>query len=308
MPRALTIWSAVVWITGVGWLAAATAQTRGTASVRLADTLSTGSTQAGDTFTATLATPLVVNGHIAAPEGAYVTGRVRNVASSRLKRPPSITLSLDSVHSGAAVWPMQTGNLTIKADSQVTRNLVIIGGSAGAGSVIGAAAGAGKGAAIGAIAGAGAGTVGAYLTSKREIVLPAETLLTFHVNSVTISPKELARLQRVAPYPSASGNPPPVETVILRERHYHGDDDDDDDDQHDEEHEHRYSHEHGYPRNIDVMFLPNHHASVVIYWPSSVERITLQGDDLDDILEPLCERTRLSVEVIRTEIRVRHDD
>jgi len=45
----------------------------------------------------------------------------------------------------------------------------------GAGAAIGGAAGGGKGAAIGALVGAGAGTARAYLTGKREIVLPAET-------------------------------------------------------------------------------------------------------------------------------------
>jgi hypothetical protein len=54
-----------------------------------------------------------------------------------------------------------------------------VGGGAGAGALIGALAGGGKGAAIGAIAGAGAGTGGAAFTGNKEIVLPAETALSF---------------------------------------------------------------------------------------------------------------------------------
>lgn len=110
--------------------------------------------------------------------------------------------------------------------------------------MIGGAAAGGRGAVIGALAGAAAGTAGAYLTGKREIVVPAETLLTFHVNSVSISPKELARLQRVMPNELPSVE---TQTVIVRGRH-HGDDDDDDENEveyeHEADHEHYHEHHH----------------------------------------------------------------
>jgi hypothetical protein len=53
------------------------------------------------------------------------------------------------------------------------------GGGAGAGALIGGLAGGGKGAAIGALAGGGAGTAGAAFTGNKDIVLPAESALTF---------------------------------------------------------------------------------------------------------------------------------
>lgn len=190
----------------------AAAQTRATVTVQLIDTLSSGRSQPGDSFAATLAAPLVVNDHIVAEKGASVTGHVREVVSSgRLSRPALIRLSLDTVQAPSGRFPTQTGDLTIKAGSHATRNLLIIGGAVGAGTVMGSGAG-GKGAAIGAAAGAGAGTVGAYLTGKREIVLPSETLLTFHVTSVTISPAEMARLQRAGPG-SAQG-PSDTQSVV----------------------------------------------------------------------------------------------
>jgi hypothetical protein len=55
----------------------------------------------------------------------------------------------------------------------------MIGGGGAAGALIGGLAGGGKGAAIGAAIGAGGGTAGAGLTGNREIVLPAETPVTF---------------------------------------------------------------------------------------------------------------------------------
>jgi len=284
--------------------ASAAGQTRSTVSVRLADTLSTGSTQPGDSFTATLTSPLVVNGRIVAEKDARVTGQVREVVrSGRLSRPALITLSLRTIQAPSGRFPMQTGDLTIKASSHATRNLVIIGGAMGAGTAIGGAAGGGKGAAIGAAAGAGAGTAGAYLTGKSEIVLPSETLLTFQVTSVTISAKELSRLQRAGPEAhsgqrTTDANGRDTHTVVVRRYRY------DDDDQGEDEHEHRLDR----PRRIDVVFLGDHHAGVVIRWPRRTERLTLRGDDLDDILEPLSDHTKLSVEALRVKVKIQRQD
>ena len=59
------------------------------------------------------------------------------------------------------------------------RTTTIIGGGAGGGALIGGLAGGGKGALIGAALGAGAGTAGAAYTGEKEIVLPAESALSF---------------------------------------------------------------------------------------------------------------------------------
>lgn len=273
---------------------AAGAQSRATVTVRLMNTLSTGSTQPGDTFTGTLAAPLVINDRIVAEKDTQVTGEVREVVSSgRLKRPASITLSLKSVHAPSGPIPLQTGDLNVKAASHATRNLLIIGGAIGAGAAIGGAAGGGKGAAIGAAAGAGAGVAGAYLTGEREIVLPAETTLTFHVNSVTISPKELARLQRVTHRPSDA------HSVVMRRRHHDHDED--------EEEEEEIEIEVGHPLKIEVEF-EDDEAEIKLRWPRRIERITLKGADFEDVIEELAERTGLSREFLRAKIKIKVKD
>jgi len=282
-----------------------------TVSVRLMDSLSTGSTQRGDTFNATLASPLIWRNRVVADQGAHVTGRVTQVVSAGwFKRPAVITLSLGSAQGRSGPFPVQTGDLTIKADSNAKRNLLIIGGSAALGAAIGGASAGGKGAAIGAAAGGGAGTLGAYLAGNHEIVLPSETLLTFHVSSVTISPAELARLQSAPAAPRDEPGYQVVESypVVVERRHHHHDHDDDDDDEdcdHCGEHQHRER----YPARINVFFISDHRAKVVIFWPERTEYIYLQGDDLDDILNPLSDRIHVSVAVIRPRIFVReHDD
>ncbi len=234
MKRILATPVLIVVVFLVGLNGSVAAQTPATVSVRLIGPLSSESSQVGDSFMATLAEPLIMGDRVVAERGARVAGQVREaVSSGRLSRTALLTLSLKSVDSRSRRYPVRTGDLTIKAGSHATRNLLIIGGAAGTGAVIGGAAGGGKGAAIGAVAGVGAGTVGAYLTGKREIVLPSETLLTFHVTSVAISTKELAQLQRAAESTERAGDTHEERdshSAVARRRH-HGEDEGEDEDE-----------------------------------------------------------------------------
>jgi hypothetical protein len=73
------------------------------------------------------------------------------------------------------------------------RTAAMVGGGAGGGALIGGLAGGGKGALIGGLIGAAAGTGGAGLTGNRDIVLPAETPITFKlVEPLEIKPKRSA--------------------------------------------------------------------------------------------------------------------
>ncbi len=144
--------------------------------VRLASQVHTGENRDGDTFQATLAKPLVVAGRTAVAKDARATGRMVNVVSSgRLKRPASVTLELVEVGG----YALRTQPVTLDGKSHAGRNAALIGGGAAAGAIIGAIAGGGKGAAIGAAAGAGAGTATAYMTGKKELVLPPEFVIGF---------------------------------------------------------------------------------------------------------------------------------
>lgn len=159
-------------------------------TVRLLERLNTGESQAGQTFSATIAEPVRSGGRTILFKNAKVRGEVIDVVSSgRLKRPSSISLEL----TRAGRIALNTEVLQIDGKSHAKRDAAMIGGGAGLGALVGAIAGGGKGAAIGTIIGAGAGTGTAYATGKREINLPAETKLTFVVagNSRT-QPEERA--------------------------------------------------------------------------------------------------------------------
>src|SRR5437879_13529319 len=66
MKRILAAFSLAVLLFLCGLAGSAAAQTRTTVSVRLVDTLSSESSQPGDTFSATLAEPLIVGDRIVA--------------------------------------------------------------------------------------------------------------------------------------------------------------------------------------------------------------------------------------------------
>jgi len=146
--------------------------------VRLLGQLDTGKTEQGQEFSATLGQPVRLDNGMIWPIGTEVKGKVVEVVSSgRLSRPASITLQLTQIGKS----PIETQTEQIHGQSHAGRNVALIGGIAAVGAVLGGAAGGGKGAAIGAAAGAGAGTAAAAATGKQEIVLRAETPLTFVV-------------------------------------------------------------------------------------------------------------------------------
>ena len=153
--------------------------------IRLSSELNTGSTAAGSPFDGTLETPLIVNGTTVASRGSLVHGRVTNVVSSgRLKRPAEISLMLTSITpTGGQQTSVSTQTWSVSGKSHKRRDIEMIGGGAGVGAAIGAIAGGGKGAAVGSMVGAAGGTAGAYATGKKEIDLPTETQLTFHLSA-----------------------------------------------------------------------------------------------------------------------------
>ena len=150
--------------------------------VRLNQTLDTRRNRAGDRFTASLAEPVMERGRVLVPRGTIFRGHVTSSkASGRMKGRAELGLTLDSFEINGARHPVVTSRTGRVGARHKKRNLVLIGGGSGLGALIGGLAGGGKGALIGAGAGAGAGTAGAAASGKKEVTLPAETLLTFRL-------------------------------------------------------------------------------------------------------------------------------
>jgi len=158
--------------------------------VRIDEWLSTDRNLTGDSFSAVLDQPIVVDGWVVARRGQAQTGRVSLVnkgghgggASQLGVDLPELTL-VDGQQ-----LPLQTQLFQTSAGTSHDRDAAVVGTTTVVGAVIGAIAGRGTGAAIGAGVGATAGIIGVMSTPGRPTVISPETVLSFRLQApVTIS-------------------------------------------------------------------------------------------------------------------------
>lgn len=150
--------------------------------VRLDEDLGSKISQTGETFNATVADDVVVNGQTVIARGARADGTVVEAEPlGRFKGGALLQVRLDRVHTQWGSYPVDTSSVQRAEKGKGKRTALFAGGGGAFGAIIGGLAGGGKGAAIGALAGGGAGTAGGALTGNRQIVLPAETILTFRL-------------------------------------------------------------------------------------------------------------------------------
>jgi len=153
-------------------------------TVRLGETLSSKESQSGQTFTASVVTPVDVEGKTVIPAGASATGSVIAAqAAGRFKGASLLQIKLDSVTIDGHSHSIETSSVARSEKGKGKRTATMVGGGAGAGALIGALAGGGKGAAIGALVGGGAGTAGSAFTGNRDVTLPAESAVSFKLES-----------------------------------------------------------------------------------------------------------------------------
>jgi hypothetical protein len=154
-----------------------------TISVRLIDPIDSEKNQTGQTFRATLDSPLVdESGNVVVPAGYDVTGRLADVKSAgRFAGQSAVVLELAELTVSGKSYALHTTQYTRQGSSRGKSTAKKVGAGAGIGALIGALAGGGKGAAIGATVGAGAGTGVSAATKGQQIVLPPETVLNFQL-------------------------------------------------------------------------------------------------------------------------------
>jgi type IV secretory pathway VirB10-like protein len=152
-------------------------------SVRLNSTINSEKNVAGDTFTATLESPITINDIVLADRGARVEGRVVEVdRSGRVKGVARLTLALTRIQltDGQRV-EIKTDPWERIAESSKKSDAAKVGIGAALGAAIGAIAGGGKGAAVGAASGAGAGTGVVLATRGKAAQIDVETKIPFRL-------------------------------------------------------------------------------------------------------------------------------
>jgi hypothetical protein len=150
--------------------------------VRLDEDLGSKISEPGQSFGATVADDVEVNGQVVIPRRARAEGTVIDAkALGHFKGGALIELRLERVRTNWGSYPVATSTMEQVQKGKGKRTAGFAAGGGAFGAIIGGLAGGGKGAAIGALAGAGAGTAGSAMTGNKEIFLPAETLLTFRL-------------------------------------------------------------------------------------------------------------------------------
>ncbi len=145
--------------------------------------------QPGERFSATVADSIVVGGVTLVRAGSSAVGTVVDAkALGHFKGEARLVLRLDSVRSEGRTYRVESSTVDRVESGKGKRTAAFAGGGGGFGAIIGGLAGGGRGALIGGLAGAGAGTATGAATDNKEIVIPAETRLTFRLeHPVTVS-------------------------------------------------------------------------------------------------------------------------
>lgn len=157
-----------------------TASAGTTFSVTLNQTLSTQTNRVGDSFTATLNSPILGrDGEVVVPAGATIRGRLTQVEKSgHVGATGILSLAFESVSFGGRSLPLDGS--VVKASPQrknrtpAKEQVAKAAGGAAAGAILGRVIGKDTKATItGAVIGAAAGTAIAMGTADVDVVLPA---------------------------------------------------------------------------------------------------------------------------------------
>jgi hypothetical protein len=152
--------------------------------------VSTKEMVAGDTFTATLAEDVMVDGKVVFPAGSTVNGHiVEAVRPGKTSGRGKMVLAYDSISANGKTYSIDTVGAPIEGKSGTAGDATKVVGGAAAGAILGKIlGGSGGDAAKGAAAGAAAGTAAALLTRGPDPVVKAGQTLTVSMDrSVTVT-------------------------------------------------------------------------------------------------------------------------
>lgn len=151
-------------------------------SLRMIDAVDSKSDHVGQTFKASLESPVIVDGQTVIPRGGDAFVKLLKVESAgSLSGKSQIQLQLDRIFIGNKSYTVTSNTYESTGASQGTKAVKQTGIGAGIGAVIGAIAGGKKGAAIGAGVGGGAGAAGTAIEKGEQVRVESEAKLTFRL-------------------------------------------------------------------------------------------------------------------------------
>jgi hypothetical protein len=153
-------------------------------AVQMIDGISSKTNTEGQTFRASLSSPVVIDGATVLPAGSDATVLLATAkGAGRIKGNSELEVRLVSVEHAGHTYKVDTNVHEVVGKGRGKQSAVRTGIGAAAGAVIGALAGGGKGAAIGSLAGGGAGAGIQLATHGEQVNIPSETQLTFTLQS-----------------------------------------------------------------------------------------------------------------------------
>lgn len=149
-------------------------------AVSLIESIDSSKASEGQTYRASVAEAVVVNGREIVPRGADAVVTLVNLdKSGKFKGSTQLAVRLTSLTVNGRSVAVETGNVTRVSEGQGKNTALKTGIGAGIGAAIGAIAGGGKGAAIGAGTGAAAGAGSQIFTNGQKVRIPSESVLRF---------------------------------------------------------------------------------------------------------------------------------
>ena len=163
---------------------------------RVDQPLSSDRSLAGDTFTATLVAPLVVDGFVVARRGQTIEGRVSDARKAGRSKGTSllgVEVTQISLVDGRQM-PVRSQLMEYAGGKSVGRDVTAAATVTGTGAAIGAAAAGPVGAGLGALAGAAASAIGVLSTRGRATEIYPEAEIRFRtLEPITISTERSAQ-------------------------------------------------------------------------------------------------------------------
>jgi hypothetical protein len=189
--------------------------------VRLTESVSSDLNEKGDTFLASLASPIMIGDRVVIPAEAGVEGRVIEVQSAgRFSGRPKLAVEMTRLTYNGKTYELRSSQYSKQGASRDARSVAAIGGGAGVGAIIGGILGGGRGAAIGSVIGAGVGTSAQAASKAPQIKLPAETVLSVRLQApLTVIPSPtLQRAQNSGPGSSQDPFSSDADRPVLKRR------------------------------------------------------------------------------------------
>lgn len=150
--------------------------------VRINQTLDSGTTQEGATFSGVVSSNVLVDGDVVIPAGSSVSGRVIEVhEAAHYKGSSLLSIEITTIRRRGEPIHVSSEPYTLEGKGRGKNTAEKVGGGAAVGAILGGIFGGGKGAAIGAGVGAGAGGVANGVTRGQQVSIPSETVIRFRL-------------------------------------------------------------------------------------------------------------------------------